>query len=159
MPYQGKALGPSQPRQFPRVAYESRPGAAPFGLAVLPWGAASLPPVPPPAGPVAAGVDPLDAPSRRSSGTRDPVANIPVVPAAVKLAVLHQADSVLAGNRESRLSAQHDGVAADVTGSLSEATAAPTARASRPACAGGRGRFCGGTGCAGGGCYKGVNCH
>ena len=47
-------------------------------------------------------------------------ANAAVVPRDVKLAVLFQADAVLAGTREPRLAAQHDGVVYELTGTLAE---------------------------------------
>ena len=43
-----------------------------------------------------------------------------VVPAGVKRATLYQADAILAGEREPRLSAQHDGVVYEQTGALAE---------------------------------------
>ncbi|QOV87409.1 DnaT-like ssDNA-binding protein [Humisphaera borealis] len=43
-----------------------------------------------------------------------------VVPASVKRAALYQADAILAGDRELRLSAQHDGVVYEQTGALAE---------------------------------------
>lgn len=43
-----------------------------------------------------------------------------VVPDDVKQATLHQADAILAGTREARLSAQHDGVVYELTGGVAE---------------------------------------
>jgi hypothetical protein len=50
----------------------------------------------------------------------DPTSNAAVVPGDVLLAVLMQADTILAGDREARLNAQHDGVVYDQTGSVAE---------------------------------------
>ena len=50
----------------------------------------------------------------------DDDANEAIVPGDVLVAVLLQADSILAGEREARLSAQHDGVVYDQTGSVAE---------------------------------------
>jgi hypothetical protein len=50
----------------------------------------------------------------------DDVAQEAVVPEDVRLAVLLQADADLAGDREARLAAQHDGVVYDQTGALAE---------------------------------------
>ena len=43
-----------------------------------------------------------------------------IVPAGVKRATLYQADAILSGEREPRLSAQHDGVVYEQTGALAE---------------------------------------
>ncbi|QOV90890.1 DnaT-like ssDNA-binding protein [Humisphaera borealis] len=53
-----------------------------------------------------------------------------VVPRNVKLAVLHQANAILLGERAARLDAQHDGLASQDVGSLKESY--------RPAAGGGR---------------------
>ena len=90
MPYQGRPVDEAQARQFPRVAYESHVGPP---YAVL-------------------GADVV--------WDWDDVANAAVVPRDVKLAVLYQADAILAGTREPRLSAQHDGVVYELTGTLAE---------------------------------------
>ncbi|HEX8915989.1 MAG TPA: DnaT-like ssDNA-binding protein [Humisphaera sp.] len=50
----------------------------------------------------------------------DAGAAVAVVPADVRRATLYQADSILAGTREARLSAQHDGVVYELTGGLAE---------------------------------------
>ena len=42
------------------------------------------------------------------------------MPEDVQLAVVLQADTILAGDREPRLAAQHDGVVYDQTGSVAE---------------------------------------
>jgi hypothetical protein len=94
MPYQGRPLEDQQARQFPRVAYEST----------------SLP---------------RDAASGGAAGGRvvwdwDFAANQAAIPLDVKLAVLHQAEAILAGTREPRIALQHDGVVYDQTGSLAE---------------------------------------
>ena len=97
MPYQGRTFEEAQPRQFPRVAYESASISAGD----------------------AGGAAPLSAPGR-VVWDWDFTQQTAVVPLDVKLAVLHQADAILAGSRESRLSAQHDGVVYDLTGGLAE---------------------------------------
>jgi len=56
----------------------------------------------------------------------DSTANAAIVPAAVKRAVLHQADSILDGGRENRLEGQHDGLASQQVGSMSESYTAGT---------------------------------
>src|SRR5688572_2126860 len=93
MPYQGRPLEEEQPRQFPRVAYES----------------ASLPRAEASGGAVG-----------RVVWDWDFATNQAVIPLDVKLAVLHQAEAILAGTREPRISLQHDGVVYDQTGSLAE---------------------------------------
>ena len=90
MPYQGRKYDPDQPNQFPRVPYD---GAASAGR-----GAGAVPAV----------------------WDWDAQANEAVVPQDVLLAVVFQADAELAGAREARLAAQHDGVVYDLTGSLAE---------------------------------------
>jgi hypothetical protein len=50
----------------------------------------------------------------------DPAARVAVVRDAVRRATLYQADAILAGHREARLSAQHDGVVYELTGALAE---------------------------------------
>jgi hypothetical protein len=97
MPYQGRPLEEQQARQFPRVAYES----------------SSLPRAD------AAGGAPGIAVGR-VVWDWDFATNEAVVPLDVKLAVLHQADAILAGTREPRIALQHDGVVYDQTGSLAE---------------------------------------
>jgi hypothetical protein len=93
MPYQGRPLEEPQARQFPRVAYEST----------------SLPRDP------AGG-----ATASRVVWDWDFATNQAVIPLDVKLAVLHQAEAILAGTREPRIALQHDGVVYDQTGSLAE---------------------------------------
>jgi len=51
-----------------------------------------------------------------------------IVPRNVKLACLHQADSILAGDREARLDAQRDGLIQQSVGGLSEQYAPGNAR-------------------------------
>src|SRR5215204_3917408 len=87
MPYQGRAYEESQSRQFPRVAYESA-SLAPGDAATATAGAAP----------------------GRVVWDWDFATNQAVVPLDVKLAVLHQADAILAGTREPRIALQHDGV-------------------------------------------------
>jgi DnaT-like ssDNA binding protein len=94
MAYQGRPLEEYQARQFPRVAYEST----------------SLP-----RADVAGG-----AAAGRVVWDWDFTTNQAVIPLDVKLAVLHQAEAVLAGTREPRIALQHDGVVYDQTGSLAE---------------------------------------
>src|SRR5436189_193966 len=45
---------------------------------------------------------------------------VAIVPADVRRATLYQADSILAGEREPRIAAQHDGVVYELTGGLAE---------------------------------------
>ena len=94
MPYQGRRYDPAQPRQFPRVA-EDAPPVPSDAVAIAPAGGAVV-------------------------WDWDSVQNAPVVPRDVKLAVLFQAESLLADAREPRLSAQHDGVVYQLTGTLAE---------------------------------------
>jgi hypothetical protein len=91
MPYQGRKYASDQENQFPRVPYDEPPASAGFDL------------------------DP-----RGSVWDWDSDANEAVVPEDVLLAVLMQADAILAGDREPRLAAQHDGVVYDQTGSVAE---------------------------------------
>lgn len=91
MPYQGRKYDLSQVNQFPRVPYDDAlVGAAAGG---------SAPP---------------------SVWDWDAERNAATVPDDVLLAVVVQADANLAGEREPRLSAQHDGVVYDLTGSVAE---------------------------------------
>jgi hypothetical protein len=65
----------------------------------------------------------------------DPSTNTAVVPHQVKMAVLFQADSILAGDRDSRLQAIADGLASQSVGSLSESyQAAVVAGGVNPLC-------------------------
>ena len=91
MPYQGRKYASDQVNAFPRVPY--------------------------------------DEASASSGFDRDPVggvwdwnseSNEAVVPDDVLLAVVLQADTIIAGTREGRLAAQHDGVVYDLTGSIAE---------------------------------------
>jgi hypothetical protein len=91
MPYQGRRYAGDQERQFPRVPYDDPPGTPGFGRE-----------------------------PRSGVWDWDEGANAAVVPEDVRLAVLLQADAILAGEREPRLAAQHDGVVYDQTGSLAE---------------------------------------
>jgi hypothetical protein len=91
MPWQGRKYASDQSNQFPRVPYDDPPGTPGF-----------------------------DHDPRASVWDWDADANEPVVPEDVLLAVLLQADTILAGDREPRLAAQHDGVVYDQTGSVAE---------------------------------------
>jgi hypothetical protein len=91
MPYQGRKYASDQSNEFPRVPYDEPPGSAGF-----------------------------DRDPRASVWHWDAETNIPVVPEDVLSAVLLQAVSIISGNREARLTAQHDGVVYDQTGSVAE---------------------------------------
>ena len=93
MAYQGRRYAADQALEFPRVAAD---------------GSSS---------PSAACCPPADG---STVWDWDPTAAAAVVPRDVRLAVLYQADSVLAGEREPRIAAQHDGVVYDLTGTLAE---------------------------------------
>jgi hypothetical protein len=95
MPYQGRRYDPAQVRQFPRIAEDAPPTSSTDAIIVVPAGDAVV-------------------------WDWDSATNQPVVPRDVKLAVLFQADSLLANTREPRLSAQHDGVVYQLTGTLAE---------------------------------------
>jgi hypothetical protein len=92
MPYQGRRYAPEQARQFPRVPSDESPGFS----------------------------DGFDRDPRSAVWDWDDAAQVAIVPEDVLLAVLLQADTVLAGDREARLASQHDGVVYDQTGSLAE---------------------------------------
>ncbi len=92
MPYQGRKLDAAQALQFPRVAYERTSPSAPGSA----HGYAD------------------------TIWDWDSSSNVPVVPADVKAAVLHQADAILDGGRDERLDKQHDGVAYDQAAGLAE---------------------------------------
>lgn len=92
IPYQGRKYAPDQTNQFPRIPYDEPPGTS---------GA-------------------FDRDPRASVWDWDSATNAPVVPDDVLLAVLLQADAILAGDREPRITAQHDGVVYDQTGSVAE---------------------------------------
>lgn len=96
MPYQGRKYDAEQVNQFPRVAYDDGAGAGPPSAA--PAGAFSPPVV----------------------WDWDAALSAAAVPEDVLLAVVLQADANLAGQREPRLAAQHDGVVYDLTGSIAE---------------------------------------
>lgn len=91
MPYQGRKYAADQVNQFPRVPYDAPPGTAGF-----------------------------DRDPHGSVWDWDAGGNEAVVPDDVLLAVLLQADAIVAGEREPRISAQHDGVVYDQTGSVAE---------------------------------------
>ena len=94
MPYQGRKYDPAQVNQFPRVPYD---GDAPASAALV-----------------------VDGNGSASVWDWDASLNEAVVPEDVLLAVVLQADANLAGEREPRLAAQHDGVVYDLTGSVAE---------------------------------------
>lgn len=91
MPYQGRQYDPGQANAFPRAPFDDAPASAGF-----------------------------DRDPRAAVWDWDTSANVAVVPEDVLVAVLLQADAVLAGTREPRLAAQHDGVVYDQTGSVAE---------------------------------------
>lgn len=91
MPYQGRRYASDQKNQFPRVPYDEPPTTSGF-----------------------------DCDPRGSVWDWDSEADEAVVPGDVLLAVVLQADAILAGDREPRLAAQHDGVVYDQTGSVAE---------------------------------------
>ena len=91
MPYQGRKYASDQVNQFPRVPYDEPPGTRAF-----------------------------DGDPRGSVWDWDADANEPAVPDDVLLAVLVQADTILVGDREPRLGAQHDGVVYNQAGSVAE---------------------------------------
>jgi hypothetical protein len=93
-PYQGRKYDADQLNEFPRAPYD---GASAAGSA----------------GAVRAGAAP-------AVWDWDRQASEAVVPEDVLIAVVFQADAELAGTREARLAAQHDGVVYDLTGSLAE---------------------------------------
>lgn len=104
VPWQGRKYDLITPQvlQFPRVPWEtSQVAASAYGGAPLPTGRLGLP---------------------TEIWDWDADASPPraIVPRNVKLACLYQADSVLAADRDGRLDAQHDGLLAQSTGSLSE---------------------------------------
>jgi hypothetical protein len=91
MPYQGRKYAADQVNEFPRVPYDEA------------WSAPAY-----------------DRDPRGGVWDWDSETNEPVVPGDVLLAVLLQADTIIAGTREGRLAAQHDGVVYDQTGSVAE---------------------------------------
>jgi hypothetical protein len=91
MSYQGRKYASDQVNQFPRVPYDDPPASPGF-----------------------------DQDPRAGVWDWDADANEPVVPEDVLVAVLFQADTVLAADREPRLAAQHDGAVYDQTGSVAE---------------------------------------
>jgi hypothetical protein len=95
MPYQGRRYDPAQAREFPRIAEDAAPTPSSDAIVIVPAGGAVV-------------------------WDWDATTHEPVVPRDVKLAVLFQADSLLTNAREPRLSAQHDGVVYQLTGTLAE---------------------------------------
>ena|SRR5688500_11416724 len=89
MPYQGRRYETDQDHQFPRLAYEGHDLGA---------------------GAAAAGA----VPALDIVWDWDELTSEAVVPDDVRIAVLYQADANLAGTREARLAAQHDGVVYDL---------------------------------------------
>ena len=63
---------------------------------------------------------PFDGCARADVWDWDATTNAAVAPDDVLVAVLMQADTILAGDRDARLDAQHDGVVYDQTGSVAE---------------------------------------
>jgi hypothetical protein len=108
MRYQGRKYDPAQVLEFPRVPYES---------SLI--GRQTWPPYP----------DSRAVPD--VVWDWDSTANAAVVPARVKRACLIEADSILAGTRDDRLDAQHDGLASQSVG--------PHAESYRPPASGGVG--------------------
>ena len=96
MPYQGRPYDAEQDRQFPRLAYEGHDVGA---------------------GAAAAGA----VPALDIVWDWDETTDEAVVPQDVLMAVLYQADANLAGAREARLSAQHDGVVYDLNTTTGDA--------------------------------------
>lgn len=99
-PYQGRKYDPTQTLAFPRLAYGEL-SVASYPLAVT-------------SGLAGGGAVVWDW---------DASENAAVVPQDVLLATLYQADSILAGDREERLDARHDGVASQSADGLSESFA------------------------------------
>lgn len=89
MRYQGRKFDPTQTLEFPRVAFD-----APNRVWNVEW--IDFPVILPNCGAVVWDWDSDN--------------NVAIVPQNVKLACVYQADSILTGNREERLSEQHDGV-------------------------------------------------
>lgn len=102
MQYQGRRYDPAQAMEFPRVAYDGGVG----GL-VVPIPGQIYPGVP--ATTVAAVVWEWDAEEGEA-----------VVPGRVKRACLLEANSILAGDRDGRMNAVHDGLASQGIGSANE---------------------------------------
>jgi hypothetical protein len=102
-PWQGRRYAAGQALEFPRVPWESAEALVTY----------------PPAGGVRY---PVGNPSGLASAVWDwdAATHAPVVPRAVKVAVLHQANAIAAGTRAERLDAQHDGLASQSVGGLSE---------------------------------------
>ena len=90
MPYQGRRYDPAQALEFPRVAHDDLARRT------------------------------VVSPTRAVVWDFDADAGEAVIPPAVRLAVLYQADAILLGEREPRIAAQHDGVVYDLTGTLAE---------------------------------------
>lgn len=100
-PWQGRKYDPTgglngsapQVLEFPRVAYETRPGPFPMagtrGIADVIW-------------------------------DWDPTTNAVIVPLAVQRAVVYQADAILGGTLEPALAAQHAGLASQSAAGISE---------------------------------------
>lgn len=98
--YQGRKFHRHQCLQFPRMAYEA---VSP----VWEWDGYGLP---------------LQMPLGWSESIWDwdRVNHVAIVPNNVLLAVLYQADSILVGDREERLAAQHDGVSSQGNSGIQE---------------------------------------
>jgi hypothetical protein len=99
MVYQGRKYDLSQVLQFPRMAYEA-------AARVRNWGVLTQPVIPPGYGDVVWDYD---------------AANLAaIIPNDVLTACLYQADSILAGDRDARLSVMHDGISQQANSGLSE---------------------------------------
>jgi hypothetical protein len=105
--FQGRKYDPAQRLEFPRVAYDS--GAIGFPVPQL--------------------RDPRTLTVPDVVWDWDADAKAAVVPAAVKRAVLYEADSIISGKRDAALDAQQAGLASQSIGSASETYRAPTAGA------------------------------
>ena len=91
IPYQGRKYDAAQGNAFPRVPYDEPSQSS-----------------------ASSGVNVPDV------WDWDAMASEAVVPQEVLLAVVYQADAILAGERDLRITAQHDGVVYDQTGSVAE---------------------------------------
>jgi hypothetical protein len=102
-PYQGRRYDPNQTLEFPRVPYSEAADLVRTGHPSM------HPAMPSMVGGAVATVWDWDDTTKTA-----------VVPRAVKVAVLHQAESIAANVRQGRLEARHDGLASQSVGSLSE---------------------------------------
>jgi hypothetical protein len=109
MRYQGRKVDPTQVMEFPRVAYSSTPGVNQFGMPLA--GPASLPLV-----------------ADSVVWDWDETTQAAVVPAAVKLAVIHQMVWILTPGNAERWAAIRSGLASQGIGSGNESYAADAAQ-------------------------------